>query len=88
MKWLARRVINFLVERYFPNGLFFYGNGPLRAFEEMDDRKGKGIGSMAAIYLARVVAKNGATEIKIEADDVTVNDEELGDWIVTVRRAN
>lgn len=83
---IARPVINFLVERYFPNGLFFYGSGPLLAFDKVDREKKTAIGSMAALALARHAHNSNATKFCIEAEGLTVNNQDLGDWRVTVER--
>lgn len=83
---LARPIINVLVERFFPNGLFFYGKGPLEAFYMVDAEKKTAIGGMAAIALVRHAHNSGATSLLVEMDQVTVNTDDLGDWIVRVER--
>lgn len=83
---MARPVINFLVERYFPNGLFFYGKGPLQAFDMVDREKKTAIGGMAALALARHAHSSQATKLTVDAEAITVNDLDLGDWRVTVER--
>jgi len=83
---LARPVINFLVERYFPNGLFFYGSGPLSAFDMVDGEKKTAIGGMAAMALARHAHNSSATKLTVDAEAITVNDDDIGDWRITVER--
>lgn len=85
---LARPVVNFLVERFFPSGLFFYGKGPLSAFEKVDAERGeKAIGYTAALFLMRRCHEESADELSVEAVGVTINGENIGDWRVTVSRA-
>jgi hypothetical protein len=83
---VARPIINFLVERYFPNGLFFYGKGPLRTFDMVDREKKTVVGGMAALSLARHAHNSGATQLMVDAECITVNDEDIGDWRITVER--
>ena len=83
---IARPIINFLVERYFPNSLFFYGAGALSAFDRMDSERKSAIGSMAALSLARHAHQQNASHLSVEAEGITINDQDIGDWRVTVER--
>ncbi len=82
---IARPVINFLVERYFPNGLFFFGDGPLKAFDRID-KEGSFVGRSASIVLAKIAHDNNASSLTVEAECVSINSDDIGDWRITVER--
>lgn len=83
---LLRPVISFAVERFFSNGLFFYGPGPLAAFDEIDKKDGKPLGWMAALSLANLAIKANADEFSSTLSNVTLNGKPMGDWKVTIER--
>jgi hypothetical protein len=83
---VARPVINFLVERFFPNGAFFYGDGPLSHFDKLDSERKSPIGSMAAMSLVRKAHEANASRMSVDIGGMTLNDTDLGDWRVTVER--
>lgn len=83
---LARPIINFLVERYFPNSVFFYGTGALNTFDEMDSDRKAPIGSMAALSLARNAHRQNSDRLSVDAEGITINEEYIGDWRITVER--
>ena len=80
-------VINFLVERFFPNGMFvgsyywFEVSGNVEASEKW------GTPQMAsAMLVVSKVRETGATKAVFEAGDMSLDGEAIGDWRLTVEK--
>jgi hypothetical protein len=83
---IARKIVNYLVEKYFKNGIFFYGSGPMSIFEITDFEDGRAIGGTAALSLCLYASINNALSVKYEIEQVTINDEDHGDWVLTIEK--
>lgn len=84
---LMRPILNFLVERFFPNHAFF-GNDYLTAFKSHPDLAIKwGSTDMAvAMFLVSRLRKQGATKGTFEATEVTDNGTPVGSWRLTLEK--
>jgi hypothetical protein len=83
MQRLLRRPINYAVERFFPNGCFYGDSDPMQSFE----KAGGGIaGRSATLVLIRKGVERGDGFNSVSLRGVTINGEDVGDWVVTVRR--
>lgn len=86
MQRLLRPVLNFAVEKFFPNGAF-YGGQYLDSFKRADQKHDTGItGFAAAHYLTSVARESDAGEIKVTLEGCTVSGQPAGDWEVAVKR--
>lgn len=86
--WL-RKIINFVVEKWFPNSMF-YGNNYFSAFESLDkiSKQERVTGYTAAMYLQSILRKHDATEISYEMIGVEDKGVPLGDYVLTLKRIN
>ena len=84
---ILRIPINFLVERYFPDG-FFFGNGFCSVFEEA--AKGEEVvdsaPKAAAAFLLSYLSQRYSDEAKFEITDITLKGEPVGSWSITISR--
>lgn len=87
-KKLLRRLVNLLVERYFPNSAFF-GPKYLDVFQRVpwpaDEHSSMMVGSCFA-YMARTATGNFADEITLTVEGLKLHGEPLGDWRYTFER--
>jgi hypothetical protein len=81
MQKILRPVLNFLTERFFPNGCF-YGQGYLDNFNYLDDERG--IGYAAVLSLSSSLFEINATDYKIDVEQLSLNGKDMGDWSLTM----
>jgi len=77
-----RPVINFLVETWFPNGMF-YGHDYFDAFSCFDTDK-QVTGYTAAMYLQSIMRDHGAESISVEMHEVTQQGVPVGSYKLTL----
>lgn len=75
-----RPVLNFLVERYFPNGAF-YGGTFFDAFKEFEDEDGDGkLGQASTLWHIHLMNDLNADHLQVDISDVTLCGKYLGDF--------
>jgi len=79
-----RPILNFLIERYFPDSCF-YGHEYLDVFKKAyGDQKGPLMGHAAQFIIGQCVKMN-ADEFSAELTGLTVSGQETGDWLLTIK---
>ena len=79
-----RPVVNFLVERFFPQGAFF-GYDLADRFKDADGHFGV-VGSGAAMYLQRIMRRGGNDTMHIDMHEITDNGEPVGSYRLTLEK--
>jgi len=83
---LLRKPINWLVETFFPMGIF-YGDALNRQFANMTAYDGKASGETAvAGYLISKANEMGAEDIEIEVKNLTVRGVPSGSWRIRIEK--
>lgn len=80
-----RPVLNFAVERWFPDG-GFWGEAYFEPFRKFDTEKKAKVGYGAAMYLIYSVHGANSSKFTVDLGGVTYNGEAMGDWRVTVEK--
>lgn len=84
---VLKPIINFLVERFFPNRVF-YGNDYLNVFAEYDSdgTRGKYISCHAAsMFLISHMVDLNAETLDVEMNDVSASGEDVGSFTIKIQ---
>lgn len=89
IKRLLRKLINFLVERYFPN-TFFWGNEFGSAFNKIANGQGAvdTAPKAAAAYLINYLSDRYIQEGKFDFGGVSLKGRYVGNWSITIKKEN
>lgn len=79
---IARPVINWLVETFFPNGAF-YGRTYFDAFREVQKEDGSPLGQASVVWLVHSMHRLNAAEVRVEIGDMSICGEPVGDFVIT-----
>lgn len=79
---IARPVINWLVETFFPNGAF-YGRTYFDAFREVQDDDGSALGQASVVWMVHNMHRLNAAHIRVEIEDMSISGEPVGDFVIT-----
>jgi hypothetical protein len=82
---LLRPIINFAVERFFPESCF-YGMGFLKPFSDFDAGREQTAGYGSAMYLVNRVHDAGKKHMTIDLGGVTFQGKDIGSWKIVVER--
>lgn len=84
---MLRPILNFTVERFFPNGAFF-GNdylGTIKADKHLLQKWGS-VEMACMMFVTDSLREQGATEATFTAESVTKHGAPAGSWEITVRK--
>lgn len=87
---MLRPVVRWLVERFFPQHMF-WGHEAVEPFAELERRRNEAgdlscSGNLAAMYLINLCSDLDGIKYDVEATDVSIHEKNLGDWRVTVEK--
>lgn len=86
-KKALRRVIIFLVERYFPDRIF-YGDAanPFGTVEKAANTLNRSLQMICAQALISECYESNGERLEVTLDGVTRHNEEIGEWKVTIEK--
>lgn len=85
MQRLLRKPVNWIVERFYPNGAF-YGHGFISMLQSHDTAKDGKISAGVAGYLIQEVIDQGGTKSEKAVTGLNLSGIPVGDWRVTVEQ--